>query len=115
MDVFREGDEVLGAQKYSTCESSRRLPKEPEDSGRGPAGLFQNPGESPGSNGEGRGVISVIAASAGELIAEPGDAEYWDLMLTADKLDLIAGGVGAGEVDSSRVDPSISNLGPCAT
>jgi hypothetical protein len=56
-----------------------------------------------------------MAASAGELIAEPGDAEYCDLMLMADRLDLIAGGVGAGEVDSSRVDPSISTLGPGAT
>jgi hypothetical protein len=62
---------------------------EPDDPGRGPP-LFHGPGESPGNIGEGRGVMSVMAARAGELIADPGDSEWYEAMLAADKVDLRA-------------------------
>jgi len=49
--------------------------------------LFHDPGEPPSKIGEGRGVISVIAARAGELKADLGDNECDEFMLVADNFD----------------------------
>jgi len=50
-------------------------------------------------SGEGRGVMSVIAARAGELMAEPGENEVLVAILAADRDGLNPGRVtGNGEV-----------------
>ena len=61
-------------------------------------------------SGEGRGVMSVMAARAGELMAEPGEREVLVAMLAADKDDLkpgrVAGRGGAVGGGSSIVEAS---------
>jgi hypothetical protein len=92
-DDMRVGIEPDGSDICSGSNSSRTLLlSEPAEPGR-PWPLLHAPGESPGRRGEGKGVISVMAAKAGELIVEPepGEREWNEAMLAAESVDLSAG------------------------
>src|SRR5262249_5919790 len=72
VDEVRAGDASPGMS--SGLISSRTLLSEPEDPGLSAMARFHGPGDSPRMSGEGRGVMSVMAAKAGELMAEPGES-----------------------------------------
>jgi len=94
VDEVRAGDASPGMS--SGLISSRTLLSDPEDPGLSTIARLHGPGDSPGMSGEGRGVMSVIAARAGELMAEPGESEVLVAILAADRDDLKPGRVTGG-------------------
>lgn len=95
---------LLGTSGVKSCCTvfSITFRKDPTEPWRRARSLRQAPGSS-GNMGDGNGVISVIAARAGELIADPGDFEYDEFMLIVES-----------EVLSGRAGMTIGGVMACA-
>jgi hypothetical protein len=108
MDDARDDGAVwlVGANSLS-CTCSRRLDRDPDEPGRWAWYLLREPGES-SSSGEGRGVMSLMAASAGELRPEAGDRDGCELKLMVDSVDL---GAGRARLLSESCEKRLSSVG----